>query len=62
MMESAIELATVPFKPWLFKHVMGKFSARSMKDVDEAYRRRLEAKLVVKESEPFEASSYRRAA
>ena len=65
MMESAIELATVPFKPWLFKHVMGKFSARSMKDVDEAYRRRLEAKLVVNESEPepFEVpTAYRRAA
>ena len=62
---SAVELATSPFQPWLLKHVMGKFSARAMKDVDEAFRRRLETKLVTVEyeAEPFEVpEAYRRAA
>ena len=62
-MESVIELATVPFKPWLFKHVMGKFSARSMQEIDFAYRRRLEARLETAQPEPFEIpADYRRAA
>lgn len=62
MMESVIELATVPFKPWLFKHVMGKFSARSMQEVDSAYRRRLETRVEV-DPAPFEIpADYRRAA
>ena len=63
--DSAVELATSPFQPWLLKHVMGKFSARAMKDVDEAFRRRLETKLVTVEyeAEPFEVpEAYRRAA
>lgn len=39
--ESLIELLAAPFRPWLVKHVVGKLSARSMKDIDEAYWRRL---------------------
>jgi len=70
MFDNLVELAAVPFKPWMLKHVMGKFSARSMKEVDAAYRRRLETKLVTerenmqqRESESFEVpETYRRAA
>lgn len=39
--ESLVELLTSPLKPWYLKHVFGKLSARSMKDIDQAYRRRL---------------------
>lgn len=44
--ESLVELLASPFKPWYVKHVLGKFSARSMRDIDQAYRRRLVQKKV----------------
>ncbi len=52
--ESLQELIVSPFKPWYLKHVVGKFSARAMKDIDEAYRRRLLQKIQELESGEFE--------
>lgn len=51
--ENFIELLVSPLKPWYLKHVLGKLSARSMKDIDQAYRRRL----IQKTAELHEAES-----
>lgn len=42
---SLFELMSAPFQPWLVKHVMGKLAAASMRDIDEAFARRLKNKV-----------------
>ncbi len=41
---SLYELLSLPFKPWLFRHVVGKLKGKAMRDVDEAHYRRLVSK------------------
>lgn len=43
--ESLFELLISPLKPWYLKHITQKRKARSMRDIDEAYRRRILQKI-----------------